>query len=63
MSRFRKEYRELSPAEKASVAVIKEYAEAMEEEFEYYVTDPRMKALALTKLEEAVMWAVKGITG
>lgn len=62
MSRFRKEYRELSQEEKDTVAWVKVSAEALESFIEQ-VPSGREKSLALTKLEEAVMWAVKGVTG
>lgn len=62
MSRFRKEYRALTNMEKQTVKDIKTYAEALEVIIER-VPSPRERALALTKLEEAVMWAVKGVTG
>lgn len=59
---FRGVYRELSESEKETVATIKRIAA------ELYVhidgmNDGREKSVAKTKLEEAVMWAVKGITG
>ena len=41
---------------------IKAGADALLDEIDA-VPDPRCKALAKTKLEEAVFWAVKGITG
>ena len=62
MSRFRKEYRELNNYEKDLLSCIKQVAE----ELEGYINDApdgREKAIAMTKLEEAVMWAVKGVTG
>lgn len=61
MSRFRKQYRELTPIEKAIVEDIKTQAESLEESISN-VPDGREKSIALTKLEEAVMWAVKGVT-
>jgi hypothetical protein len=62
---FRKTYRELTEAEKAVIEEIKETAERLEE---MYIAsrengkNPRHIALALTALEESVMWAVKAIT-
>jgi hypothetical protein len=58
---FRGEYRALSPLERALVVSIKERAIEIEALIEG-VTEPRYRALAKTALEEAVMWAVKGIT-
>jgi len=60
--RFRKEYRNLAANEIQAVEAIKNTAEIMEAIFENMPGDPRCKALAITKLEETVMWAVKGVT-
>lgn len=67
---FRKAYRELKPAEEMRLAHIKEKAQSLFSLFEHPldgVNEPshnaREFAIAKTKLEEAVMWAVKGITG
>lgn len=57
---FNNEYRELTEEEKANVQAVKEKADELYTLIEN-VTDPRMKACAKTKLEECVMWAVKGI--
>lgn len=57
---FRPKYRELKPTEQQRIDRIK--AKAVELATEFNPTDNREKALALTKLEECVMWAVKGIT-
>lgn len=59
---FRKQYRELSVDEKALLESIKDKAQEL---FSLYPSDKpsRELALAKTKLEEIVMWAVKGITG
>lgn len=62
MNRFRQEYRVLSTEEKLAVAAIKAVAGTLDLHLDA-VTDPRAQALARTKLEECVMWAVKGITG
>lgn len=70
MSIFRPEYKELSEKEKAAVQNIKEQAEKLLDAIQHgYVlpegegcTDPersREMSLAITKLEESVMWAVK----
>ena len=61
-SRFRKEYRPLSGVEQAQVQHYKDLAEQMEVAL-VLCPDARYKALALTALEESVMWATKGITG
>jgi len=58
--RFRTEYRQLHPMEVALVKSIKTKAAEMEALFEQ-MTAGREKALALTNLEQAVMWATKGI--
>ena len=62
MSVFRPVYRELSRDEKEGADRIKLYAEALYTEIVAYVPEGREKSIAKTKLEEAVMWAVKGIT-
>lgn len=61
---FRSEYRELEPGEKDFLKSFKEKAQSL-----YDMIDGtegpeniREMKLAKTKLEEAVMWAVKGIT-
>ncbi len=66
MSLFRKEYRELNDEEKGLMTAIKTKAEELEELLlrtadGRYIN--RETSLAATKLEESVMWAVKGITG
>lgn len=60
---FRGEYRELSTYEKSLVRDIKEHAERLYVLFNATMQGRREIALAKTKLEEAVMWAVKGVTG
>jgi hypothetical protein len=62
MNVFRPTYRTLSFEEKQYVDAVKNSAEALYTLLES-IPDPRAKALARTKLEECVMWAVKGITG
>lgn len=70
-SRFRPRYRALSDDEKRLHDLIKENAEVLADCFEDiravraeagHLERPREAALAMTKLEEAVMWAVKGLT-
>ena len=56
---FRPEYKELKHNEKIQVDNVKDAA------FQLLKTFPvgtRESAIATTKLEEAVMWAVKGLT-
>jgi hypothetical protein len=67
---FRKAYRELTDAEKEHVEQIKDAAERLEALILEIRTPGiakagllgRRKALALTNLEQAVMWAVKAAT-
>lgn len=59
----RKQYRELSEAEKADVLRIKEAGDALLTAIGEGCNDGRMSALARTNCEQAVMWAVKGVTG
>ena len=78
MNVFRNEYRPLNPDEVKAVKQVKELAAELYDKLgtgsgitvideegngHLVVTDPRHIALAKTKLEEAVMWATKGITG
>jgi hypothetical protein len=62
VSVFRPVYRELSPEEQDGIIYIKSYAETLYEEIVLRVPDIRSRDIAKTKIEEAVMWAVKGIT-
>lgn len=62
MSRFRAVYRDLNPDEVELIRLLKGFAEALETIVDG-VPDGRYKALAMTSLEETVMWAVKGLTG
>ena len=65
---FRQEYRELQPEEKSKVQLIKEKAIELMDLFEKAVPKEersnknRCMNLARTNLEQAIMWAVKGIT-
>jgi len=61
---FRKEYRPLTDEEQASVNRVKETAQTLYAIIDSpsAAADPRSLAVAKTKLEEAVMWAVKGFT-
>jgi hypothetical protein len=59
----RQEYRELTDDEKKQIALIKKIGEEFLLAVDSGGNRSRESALARTKLEEAVMWAVKGITG
>lgn len=59
---FRPAYRQLSDDEKRTVDAIKSSAELLERHIKS-AGPSRHQSLAMTKLEEAVMWAVKGVTG
>ena len=54
--------RELSLKQKTDVAILKTYFENLWEQVERTAMGPREKALVKTKLEEASMWANKGIS-
>lgn len=58
---FRTTYRELAADEKADMDAIKTKAEEIEAIIQK--RQSRLSSLAMTNLEQAVMWAVKGITG
>jgi hypothetical protein len=58
---FRKTYRELSDAEKESINTIKSMGADFLKLFDS-LEQSREVSIAKTKLEEAVMWAVKAIT-
>lgn len=60
--RFRKEYRRLTPDEQTAIENIKTQAVGLDALLSE-VKDARCRALAITKLEECVMWATKGLTG
>lgn len=59
---FRHEYRTLSEQEKLNMQLVKDTASTLHDIFKT-LNPTREISLAITKLEEAVMWAVKGITG
>lgn len=65
---FRKVYTELTDFQKGHVAVIKNTALTLEDVFNHAVpTDERSErsrcmAIARTNLEQAIMWAIKGVT-
>lgn len=54
-------YRELTDDEKSLVNSLKDQASVLYSTIES-IPDGREKSLAKTKLEEAIMWAVKGVT-
>ena len=61
---FHRKYRELNEGEKTLMENIKVNAEELEKSFALITTPEsgREKTLANTKLEESIMWAVKGLT-
>ena len=59
---FRRVQRALEADEVRALGELKDLAEKMLVVIHEESKDPRHSALAKTKLEEAVMWAVKGIT-
>lgn len=59
--RFRPLYRVLSQAEQERIDLIKEQAASLCATIES-LPESRERAIAITKLEESVMWAVKGAT-
>mgnify|MGYP001605845030 FL=1 len=61
VSRFRPKYRSLTDQEKGLHDSPKATAVQLEDLFEQ-TPDGREKSIAMTKLEEAVMWAIKGLT-
>lgn len=60
---MRHAYRVLSPAEKAAMHRIKDAGGHLLGLISVNVPAGREAAIARTKVEEAVMWAVKGLTG
>jgi len=59
---MRHQYRVLSDAEKEAMLWIKDQGLTMMEFIDGNVPKGREASLAKTKIEEAVMWAVKGLT-
>jgi len=61
---FRKEYSPLTDEQKKKMNDIKSRAETLLLEIDdiEFVKDQRCRALAITNLEQAVMWAIKAIT-
>ena len=60
---MRHQYRVLNDAEKETMLWIKDQGLTMMEFIAEHVPAGREASLAKTKIEEAVMWAVKGLTG
>lgn len=59
---MRHQYRVLSGSEKSQMKIVKDMGLAMYEAFDE-IGQSRELSLAKTNLEQAVMWAVKHITG
>lgn len=61
---FRKEYHPLSDEQKVGIARIKNQAELLLDLINdvELVRDQSCRAVAVTNLEQAVMWAIKAIT-
>lgn len=59
---LRHNYRVLSEPEKLAMAAVKDAGQTFLDTLNRYCHPGREASLAVTKLEEAVMWAVKGIT-
>jgi hypothetical protein len=61
-SRFRPRYRALTDQEKATHDAIKAAAVMLETLYDKIEPHDRYHALAMTSLEESVMWAIKSLT-
>lgn len=59
----RHNYRVLNDAEKAAMVAVKDAGAALLTAFDQFCQPGRETSLAHTNAEQAVMWAVKGITG
>jgi hypothetical protein len=59
---FRTQYRKLSLDEIKLLEELKRHAEIYEGIIVGFVPEGRERSLAMTKLEECVMWATKGLT-
>ena len=66
LQRIRPQYRELSKEEITTIAEVKELAIELFDKIDLIPTvgmeDGRLKSLALTKVEESVMWATKCVS-
>ena len=60
---MRHQYRVLSDEEKEGMVRLKDFGLAFLNAIDDIVPKGREASLAKTKIEEAVMWAVKGLTG
>jgi hypothetical protein len=59
---MRHQYRVLSEPEKKAMVAIKDYGREFIAHLDNVVPQGRELSLAKTRIEEAVMWAVKGLT-
>lgn len=59
---MRHQYRVLSDKEKEAMVAVKDFGLGLIEVIDRCVPKGREASLAKTKVEEAVMWAVKGLT-
>lgn len=59
---LRPQYRELSDTEKQHIETIKALGVAFYDYVTHSIANTRETALSRTKIEEAVMWAVKSVT-
>jgi len=59
---FRKSYTSLDESQKSRINQIKDDAQKLWDSIDWAIGDKRMLALAKTNLEQAVMWAIKGVT-
>ena len=60
---FRTKYRELTTDEKELLEIIKNKANELNTLFNVVASPGRYKSLAVTSLEQSVMWIVKEVTG
>jgi hypothetical protein len=60
---MRHQYRVLTDDEKKTMSRIKDIGLQLLDDIDAYIPKGREASIAKTKIEEAVMWAVKGLTG
>ena len=60
---FRKTYKQQTGQIISQMEAIKDKAAELYELLESAKADPRSTSLAKTKLEESIMWIIKGMTG